>query len=104
MFADVCEYRVQSSAASLQADASNSQVDGVSSDGTSKSAGTPVVLPYPPTSQSSYGPTEKAVEFGLATLPRRLEPVLRCSNGILDVRFTAAESVGAGVCKSWRFV
>ena len=51
------------------------------------------VLPFPPTVQTNYGPTEKAVDLGLETLPRGLRPLIKSSNGTVEVRFVASEVV-----------
>ncbi|KAL7063433.1 hypothetical protein AAHC03_0384 [Spirometra sp. Aus1] len=71
LFSDVCEYRVSS-----------------------KGGEGPVALPFPPTAQTSYGPTEKAVEYGLETLPRQLHPFLKSPKGFVELRFIASEPDG----------
>lgn len=50
-------------------------------------------LPFPPTAQANYGPTEKAVEYGLETLPRGMNPLVKSLKGTVEIRFIAAEIV-----------
>lgn len=71
VFSDVCEYRVSSKGG-----------EGLAA------------LPFPPTAQTSYGPTEKAVEYGLETLPRQLHPFLKSPKGFVELRFIASEPDG----------
>ncbi|KAH9287264.1 Kyphoscoliosis peptidase [Echinococcus granulosus] len=72
LFSDVCEYRVTAR--------------GKEGEGGSLSA-----LPFPPTAQANYGPTEKASEYGLETLPRGLPPLIKSPKGTVEIRFVAAE-------------
>lgn len=50
-------------------------------------------LPFPPTAQASYGPTEKATEYGLETLPRGINPLVKSPKGTVELRFIAADAV-----------
>nr|CDS33379.1 ubiquitin protein ligase BRE1 [Hymenolepis microstoma] len=72
LFSDVCEYRVTAK--------------GKEGEGSSLAA-----LPFPPTAQANYGPTEKAVEYGLETLPRGMHPLIKSPKGTVEIRFIAAE-------------
>ncbi|KAL3318773.1 Coiled-coil domain-containing protein 39 [Cichlidogyrus casuarinus] len=47
----------------------------------------PKVIPFPPCNQSSYGPTVKASQFCLQTLPLNLDPVISAKNGLVEIRF-----------------
>ncbi|VDD74691.1 unnamed protein product [Mesocestoides corti] len=71
LFSDVCEYKIEAKGAEGNASLA--------------------ALPFPPTAQASYGPTEKAVEYGLETLPRGLSPLIKSPKGTIEVRFIAAE-------------
>ncbi|KAL5111932.1 Hillarin [Taenia crassiceps] len=72
LFSDVCEYRVTAK--------------GKEGEGSSLAA-----LPFPPTAQANYGPTEKASEYGLETLPRGLPPLIKSPKGTVEIRFIASE-------------
>ncbi len=50
-------------------------------------------MPFPPTAQASYGPTEKAGDYGLETLPRGLRPLVKSPKGAVELRFIASEPV-----------
>nr|CAH8843046.1 unnamed protein product [Trichobilharzia regenti] len=79
LFADICEYRVESRATSdirITETPSNSSPTGIT------------IPPFPPTSQAHYGPAEKAQELGITTVPSDLEAQLHCRNGVLELRFT----------------
>ncbi|VDL62111.1 unnamed protein product [Hymenolepis diminuta] len=75
LFSDVCEYRVTAK--------------GKEGDDSTLAA-----LPFPPTAQANYGPTEKAVEYGLETLPRGMHPLVKSPKGTVEIRFIAAEVSG----------
>ncbi|KAL5965842.1 Hillarin, partial [Taenia solium] len=72
LFSDVCEYRVTAK--------------GREGEDNSLAA-----MPFPPTAQANYGPTEKASEYGLETLPRGLPPLIKSPKGTVEIRFIAAE-------------
>ncbi|CAH8608499.1 unnamed protein product [Dicrocoelium dendriticum] len=80
LFTDVCEYRVEARGADPDSSV------------TAK-PGSIDIPPFPPTSQSHYGPTEKAIELQLQAVPPDISAVRKCVDGVFEVRFATTEPV-----------
>ncbi|THD24700.1 Ubiquitin protein ligase BRE1 [Fasciola hepatica] len=77
LFTDICEYRVEA---------------GATDSGTeSENRGSINLPPFPPTSQSNYGPTEKATELKIKTVVPNLEAQCKSATGVFEIRFTSSE-------------
>ncbi|CAL8086250.1 unnamed protein product [Calicophoron daubneyi] len=79
LFTDVCEYRVQ---VKPPAD-KEKEIE--------KDPGHILLPPFPPTSQSHYGPTEKAEELKIRTVEPDLTAQQKCVNGVFEIRFMTTE-------------
>ncbi|VDO73381.1 unnamed protein product [Schistosoma mattheei] len=96
LFADICEYRVESKMSTdlqqtepVVMDTTTTTTSNNNNNDTSKPALT--ILPFPPTSQGHYGPAEKAKELDIITIPEDLETHLNCHTGILEIKFTTKD-------------
>ncbi|KAF5406323.1 Kyphoscoliosis peptidase [Paragonimus heterotremus] len=80
LFTDICEYRVEAKG-----------TDGDSISDATSNPGSISIPPFPPTSQSHYGPTEKAAELQIQTVPSDLEAARKCTGGVFEVRFATVD-------------
>lgn len=83
LFSDICEYRV---------DVKGDEMLSSSAEGQQESETMHMLEhPFPPTSQSHYGPTEMVTELDLQTVPKDLQAQHTSKDGTFEVRFTTSD-------------